>query len=120
VTETNDAPAAIKTYQQAMKDGQPFDAVIMDLTIPGGMGGQEAIKKLKVIDPNIKAIVSSGYATDPVMSRHRDYGFCAMLAKPYEVTDLGRVVNEVVKGGGDGDDENGSAVGEEEFALSVS
>jgi PAS domain S-box-containing protein len=121
VTETNDAPAAIKTYQQAMKDGQPFDAVIMDLTIPGGMGGQEAIKKLKVIDPNIKAIVSSGYATDPVMSRHRDYGFCAMLAKPYEVTDLGRVVNEVVKGGGDGDVENDaseSAVGDEEFALS--
>jgi CheY-like chemotaxis protein len=79
-----------------MKAGKPFDAVIMDLTIPGGMGGKEAVKQLIRLDPSVKAIVSSGYATDPVMSRHREYGFCAMLAKPYEIADLARIVHEVV------------------------
>ena len=65
-------------------------------TIPGGMGGKEAVKHLIELDPSVKAIVSSGYATDPVMSRHREYGFCSMLAKPYEIADLARIVHEVV------------------------
>lgn len=79
-----------------MLAGKPYDAVIMDLTIPGSVGGKEAVKRILEIDPSVKAIVSSGYATDPVMSRHREYGFCAMLAKPYEIADLARVVQEVV------------------------
>jgi len=96
VTESRDAATCIRLYDEAMKSGKPFDAVIMDLTIPGGMGGKEAVKQLIELDPSVKAIVSSGYATDPVMSRHREYGFCSMLAKPYEIADLARIVHEVV------------------------
>ncbi len=72
-------------------------AVISDLTIPGGMGGQEAIKRLREIEPSIRAIVSSGYATDPVMSRYQEYGFVRCISKPYEISDLCRVVQEVVE-----------------------
>ncbi len=96
VTETNDGAEAIKVYQEARDCGEPFIAVISDLTIPGGMGGQEAIKRLREIEPSIKAIVSSGYAMDPVMSRYQEYGFCRCLAKPYEISDLCRIVQEVV------------------------
>ncbi len=96
VTETNDGTQAIAAYQKALADGKPYDLFISDLTIPGGMGGQETIKRLTEIDPNIRAIVSSGYANDPVMSRHEDYGFCGMIAKPYEIDALGRKVAEAI------------------------
>ncbi|HEY7545498.1 MAG TPA: response regulator, partial [Blastocatellia bacterium] len=66
---------AVEMYRQAMEAGVPFSAVILDLTIPGGMGGKEAIKKLLEIDPDVKAIVSSGYSNDPIMTRFREYGF---------------------------------------------
>jgi len=62
--------------------------VIMDLTIPGGMGGKEAINLLHKIDANVKAIVSSGYSTDPVMANYRKYGFVAVLRKPYQVQEI--------------------------------
>jgi CheY-like chemotaxis protein len=80
-----------------MAEDRRFDAVISDLTIPGGMGGAECIKRLVEMDPSVKAIVSSGYAMDPVMSRYREYGFCACIAKPYEVSDLGLIVHEVLQ-----------------------
>jgi PAS domain S-box-containing protein len=96
VTETNDGAQAIAAYEMAMSDGRPYDLFISDLTIPGGMGGQETIKRLTEIDPNVRAIVSSGYANDPVMSRHEEYGFCGMIAKPYEIDELGRKVAEVI------------------------
>jgi len=96
VTETNDGKDAIAAYEKAMKDGQPYDLFISDLTIPGGMGGQETIKRLIEIDPDIRAIVSSGYANDPVMSRFEEYGFSGMIAKPYEIDALGRKVAEVL------------------------
>jgi len=96
VTETNDGTQAIAAYQKALDEGKPYDLFISDLTIPGGMGGQETIKRLSEIDPNIRAIVSSGYANDPIMSRHEDYGFCGMIAKPYEIDALGRKVAEAI------------------------
>ncbi|MDR3405554.1 MAG: PAS domain S-box protein [Chthoniobacter sp.] len=96
VTETNDGKDAIAAYEKAMKDGKPYDLFISDLTIPGGMGGQETIKRLVEIDPAIRAIVSSGYANDPVMSRYEEYGFSGMIAKPYEIDALGRKVAEVL------------------------
>ena len=83
-----DGDEALKKYQQAKKEGGPFDAVIMDLTIPGGMGGKDAVQKLLEIDPNAVAIVSSGYATDPIMSDYKAYGFKAVIAKPYSVRQL--------------------------------
>ncbi|MEK6776396.1 MAG: CHASE domain-containing protein [bacterium] len=87
---------AIDIYQRARDAGEPFDAVILDLTIPGGMGGRETIAKLREIDHGVKAIVSSGYAIDPIMSNYREYGFCDMIAKPYKVQDLGLVLHQVI------------------------
>jgi PAS domain S-box-containing protein len=97
VTTVQDALSAIDAYKTAMDEDRKFDAVISDLTIPGGMGGAECIKRLVELDPSVKAIVSSGYAMDPVMSRYREYGFCACIAKPYEVSDLGHVVHDVLQ-----------------------
>jgi len=94
-----DGREAIDSYKNAMASDHPFDAVIMDLTIPGGMGGKEAIRELIKIDPNVKAIVSSGYSYDPIMSNYRDYGFRAVLKKPYkDIIELNRILNNVIDG----------------------
>lgn len=91
-----DGEEAIRLYKKANKGGAPFGAVIMDLTIPGGMGGKEAIEKLKTFDPDIKAIVCSGYSEDPVMSNYRKYGFCDMLAKPYHIRDMKKKLEKLI------------------------
>ena len=96
VVETYDATTAIRRYEEELRAGKRFDVVISDLTIPGGMGGQEAVLRLRAIDPTVKAIVSSGYAMDPVMAQFREHGFCAMIAKPYEIDALSRTVAEVL------------------------
>jgi CheY-like chemotaxis protein len=98
VVQATDAASAIAKYEEALKAGRRFDLVISDLTIPGGMGGREAVRRLHEIDPTVRAIVSSGYATDPVMAEYRDHGFCAMIAKPYEINALGKVVADVLSG----------------------
>lgn len=92
---TTDGQAAIAAYRQALLAGQPFDAVIMDLTIPGGMGGKEAIQGLRKIDSQVVAIVASGYSNDPVMADFRRYGFAAQLSKPFRVEDLVRVLRRI-------------------------
>ena len=79
-----------------MSCGKPFDIVIMDLTIPGGMGGEEAIKYLREIDPEIKAIVSTGYSNNPVISNFSDYGFSGRLEKPFKVSTLKREIRSVL------------------------
>ena len=91
-----DGAEAIRRYTAATESGNPFAAVIMDLTIPGGMGGQEAIKRLLDIDPQVRAIVSSGYSNDPVMADFQKHGFRGVVAKPYEVKELARVLREVI------------------------
>jgi signal transduction histidine kinase len=92
-----DGIEAIETYKKAREGGCPFDAVIMDLTIPGGMGGKEAIKKLKEIDPEVLAIVSSGYSDDDIMAEFREYGFSGVVAKPYSIKELGEIVDRVIR-----------------------
>ncbi len=87
---------ALDKYQQALKEQQPFDLVIMDLTIPGGIGGKEAIQLLLEIDPKAKAIVSSGYSHDDVMANFRDYGFLGVVAKPYIMDSFSRVIQEIL------------------------
>jgi PAS domain S-box-containing protein len=93
-----DGAEAIEHYIKAKEAGKPFDAVIMDLTIPGGMGGKEAIKKLLEIDPKVKAIVSSGYATDPIMSEYKKYGFSAVVTKPYSVSQMEETLHDILAG----------------------
>ncbi len=87
---------AIKLYKKAQESGSPFDAVILDLTIAGGMGGKEVIQKLLELDPKVRAIISSGYTDDSVMSDFRRHGFSNVLAKPYLVGDLGEALHEVL------------------------
>ncbi len=94
-----DGREAIDIYKNVMASDLSFDAVIMDLTIPGGMGGQEAIEELIKINPHVKAIVSSGYSYDPIMSNYIDYGFRAVLTKPYnDIRELNRILTSVIKG----------------------
>jgi len=89
----------IAKYQQASEAGRPFDAVIMDLTVPGGMGGKEAIGRLLAIDPAVRAIVSSGYSEDPVMADFRAYGFLGVAIKPYRIREFSEVVAAVIGSG---------------------
>ncbi|RKY87781.1 hypothetical protein DRQ09_03920, partial [candidate division KSB1 bacterium] len=91
-----DGNEAIELYKNAKNSGVPFNAVIMDLTIPGGMGGKEAIKKLIKIDPDVKAIVSSGYSNDPIMSSFKEYGFCGVITKPFKIEELNNILNEII------------------------
>ena len=93
---TEDGAQAADLYLKAKERGEPFAAVILDLTVPGGIGGKEAIKMLLNIDPKVKAIVCSGYCTDPVMANHREYGFSAVLCKPYRPHDLSKILQELL------------------------
>ena len=92
-----DGTEALEFYQKAKQAGQCFDAVIMDLTIPGAMGGKKTIKKLLKIDPEAVAIVSSGYSNDPIMSDYEKYGFRGVVTKPYQIEELSRVMRDVLK-----------------------
>jgi len=94
---TVDGTQALDMYNQALETGKPFDVVIMDLTIPGGMGGKEAIQKLREMDPQAKVIASSGYATDPVMADFQDYGFDAVITTPYSISQLENTLQKVLK-----------------------
>jgi PAS domain S-box-containing protein len=87
---------AIDLYTSAKEGGKPFKSVIMDLTIPGGMGGRETIEKLTEIDPDVKAVVSSGYSSDPIMGNFREYGFRGCVSKPYRVEDICKTLNEII------------------------
>jgi PAS domain S-box-containing protein len=91
-----DGAEAVETYQTKFQSQNPFDLVILDLTVPGGMGGQETIKELLKIDTDVKAIVSSGYSNDPVMSNYKEYGFCGVIPKPYSQEEVAKVFNEIL------------------------
>ncbi|MBI5141638.1 MAG: HDOD domain-containing protein [Nitrospirae bacterium] len=98
VAFAKDGEEAISMYSTAKSIDRPFDVVIMDLTVPGGMGGREAVARLVEIDPHVKAIVSSGYSSDPVMANYREMGFMGVIAKPYHVDELSETVARVLAG----------------------
>lgn len=93
VETCRDGKEAVSRYKAAKKADKPFSAVVMDLTIPGGMGGQEAARRILTFDPNACLIVSSGYSNDPVMADYKAYGFCDSVNKPYKVAELARLLN---------------------------
>ena len=96
VDTARDGAEAVERYRSSLDSGRPFDAVILDLTVPGGMGGREAMKRLLKIDPNVTAIVSSGYSHDPIMADHKDYGFQGVIPKPYNAETLSKVLSQVI------------------------
>jgi two-component system, cell cycle sensor histidine kinase and response regulator CckA len=97
VESVENGKAAIDLYRHRKEEGTPFNAVIMDLTIPGGMGGREAIVSLLKLDPDVKAVVSSGYSTDPVIANYRKYGFSAVLSKPYNLQEMSTVLQKLLE-----------------------
>lgn len=92
----SDGEEALTLYKKQQEARRPVDLVIMDLTIPGGMGGKEAITKLQQIDPSAKAIVASGYANDPIMAACHDYGFLAGIGKPFQLTELRNIIDKTL------------------------
>lgn len=94
---SRDGTEAIELYRKALESEQPFDVVIMDLTVPGGKGGKEALQELLTIDPKAKAIVSSGYSTDPVMAHYEEYGFIDVITKPYKSTEISKKLHRILE-----------------------
>ena len=87
---------AMESYRKAESSGEPFDAVIVDLTIPGGMGGKQVMDELKRFRPDVRVVVSSGYSNDPIMSNYEEYGFCGVVAKPFNLEELSAVLKKAV------------------------
>lgn len=94
---TEDGSETVRRYLEEEKKGRPFDLVIMDLTIPGGMGGKEAVAKLRASAPDAKVMVSSGYSDETVMADYKEYGFDAVLPKPYKYEDLAEALTRLLK-----------------------
>jgi CheY-like chemotaxis protein len=91
-----DGREAIEMYRLAMEMNREFDVVMMDLTVPGGIGGKDAIKDLLRINPGVRAIVSSGYADDPVMADFQQYGFKGIVPKPFGSAELSAALRQVL------------------------
>ncbi len=96
VVEAAGGEDALRLYEQA-RTKRPFEAVILDLTVPGGMGGKECVHKLKARDPNVRAIVATGYYTDPILAEYEAYGFRASVQKPYRLEELAAALTQVLE-----------------------
>jgi len=97
VDATHEGGAAIDCYAESLRDGKSIHLVILDLTVRGGLGGRETMRRLLAVDPDVRAIVASGYSDDPVMANHRDHGFRAAIPKPFTRSELLAVVDEVLE-----------------------
>ncbi len=95
-----DGADAVELYRSAGERGVPFDVVLLDLTVPGGMGGLETLTRLRDLNPDVRAIVISGYSNDPVLADHARHGFAAAVSKPFNLEELSNVVAEVLADGG--------------------
>ncbi|MFC1834402.1 PAS domain S-box protein, partial [Thermodesulfobacteriota bacterium] len=101
IDTAKDGTEATEIFAKAKESERPFDAVILDLTVPGGMGGRRTMELLLDMDPNVKAIVSSGYSNDPIMADYGRYGFSGVIPKPYNVQQLTAVLRKVIAGDGE-------------------
>jgi two-component system, cell cycle sensor histidine kinase and response regulator CckA len=91
-----DGTEAVSLYKSQLSHGEPFKAIIMDLTIPGGRGGKETIGEILAVDPGAKVVVSSGYTNDPIMVNYTEYGFSAAIAKPFDLQSLKQMLEELL------------------------
>ena len=98
VALAKDGDTAVEIFREAFHSGSPFDLVILDLTVPGGMGGVDTLAELLKVDPEIKALASSGSSNDPIMTNYRDYGFCGVIPKPYTKKELSDAISTVIGG----------------------
>ena len=96
VATAEDGRDALRMYREAREAGRPYDAVILDLTVPGGIGGVETMAALRGMDPGVRAIVMSGYSDNPVLAHYRDHGFAAILPKPFNIERLRAVLAQVL------------------------
>lgn len=96
VVTASNGEDAVQMYTDLLRTTSPIDLIIMDLTIPGGMGGQEAVQKILAVHSEAKVIVSSGYSNDPVIANHREYGFSAALKKPFEISEISKIVSSLL------------------------
>ncbi|MFW2367053.1 MAG: ATP-binding protein, partial [Desulforhopalus sp.] len=96
VTLSTDGNQAVQLYQDSVEVGKIFDIVIMDLTVPGGMGGEEAVQKILRINPTAKVIATSGYSNNQIMADCKTAGFCSAIAKPYQLQELSNVLNHIL------------------------
>jgi len=97
VMSARDGLAAVDLYKKEKAAGSPFDIVILDLSVPNGLGGKETIELLKDFDPAVKAVVSSGYTTDPLVRDFSRYGFSEKLTKPYNINEMKNLLEKVIK-----------------------
>ncbi len=97
VDVAKDGDEAIKLYQNSFNDKHPYDAIILDLIVPNGLGGQETLKRLLDFDPDVKALVCSGYLNDPIMAKPEKYGFKGVIEKPFKFTDLNNAIKRILK-----------------------
>ncbi|HVU25112.1 MAG TPA: ATP-binding protein [Opitutus sp.] len=97
VTAVEDGDRALIAYAAAREEGRPFDVVVLDLTVAGAMGGAEAMDKIRELDPDVRAVVSSGYSSDPIMANYRAHGFRGRAPKPYTAEEFSRVVSAVMQ-----------------------
>ena len=93
VTFSSDGNQAAEAYRKAIESEKPFDLTILDLTIPGGMGGVKTIKEILKTDPKAKVVASSGYSNDPVMANFKEYGFSGIVPKPYTKEQMAELLN---------------------------
>jgi CheY-like chemotaxis protein len=91
-----DGKKAVALYEKDFSSGNQADLIIMDLTIPGGMGGEDAVKEILAINPAANVLVSSGYSTDPIMANYKEYGFCGAIVKPYQMKELNASIQEIL------------------------
>lgn len=91
-----DGADAVSEYKKQQERNRGFDLVVMDLTVPGGMGGEEAVNEILAIDEHAKVLVSSGYANDPIMLNYKDYGFIGTLSKPFDLSAIKKTIEDVL------------------------
>ncbi|MFN2366692.1 MAG: response regulator, partial [Desulfurivibrionaceae bacterium] len=91
-----DGRQVLEMYREAVKGDTPYDIIILDLTVPGGMGGKETLDRLLEFDPDLKVIVSSGYANNPIMANYEEHGFSGVMPKPYKIEKVSKMLFDLI------------------------